>query len=150
MSNASILLLNLGVVFVLTTALWAVSVAIRDTSIVDVFWGSGFVLVTWGELACIASKPIQPRMLILGRITTIWGLRLSAPRLEKSGAWRGIVAIPEMHPRHHGATNFGWVSLITVFLLPRARSCGSFHCRCKSPRQLRQQGDWTRIDDAGV
>ncbi len=41
MSLAAILLLNLTVVLVLMTALWGVSVAISDTSIVDIFWGAG-------------------------------------------------------------------------------------------------------------
>ena len=36
-----------GSLLVLVTALWAVSVAVRDTSIVDIFWGSGFVVVAW-------------------------------------------------------------------------------------------------------
>jgi steroid 5-alpha reductase family enzyme len=29
------------------TALWALSLALRDSSIVDIFWGAGFVLVVW-------------------------------------------------------------------------------------------------------
>lgn len=37
MSLGGILLLNLAVVLGLTTALWGVSVAVRDTSTVDIF-----------------------------------------------------------------------------------------------------------------
>jgi steroid 5-alpha reductase family enzyme len=75
MSNASILLLNLGVVFVLTTALWAVSVALKDTSIVDIFWGSGFVVIAWVTYAVADGAP--PRKLLLAGLTTLWGLRLT-------------------------------------------------------------------------
>ena len=75
MSLTSILLLNLGVVFALTTALWAVSVAMRDSSIVDIFWGSGFVVIAWVKYAAADGSP--DRGLLLTALTTLWGLRLT-------------------------------------------------------------------------
>ena len=45
MSTLEVLGLNIAVVLVLLTGLWGVSVAMKDTSIVDIFWGSGFVVV---------------------------------------------------------------------------------------------------------
>ena len=41
------LLACLGAVLAAMTALWGVSVAVRDASIVDIFWGPAFVLVAW-------------------------------------------------------------------------------------------------------
>jgi len=74
-SLGDILLLNVAVVFVLTTALWGVSVAVRDTSIVDIFWGAGFVVIAWVTFA--ASDGSSGRRLLLAVLTTIWGMRLT-------------------------------------------------------------------------
>ena len=70
-----ILLLNLAVVFGLTTALWGVSVAVHDTSIVDVFWGTGFVVIAWVTFAVTDGS--ADRRLLLAVLTTVWGLRLT-------------------------------------------------------------------------
>ena len=75
MSLGAVLLLNLGAVLALTTALWALSVAVRDTSIVDVFWGAGFVVIAWVTWA--AAGHGTPRALLLAALTTVWGLRLT-------------------------------------------------------------------------
>ncbi len=75
MSDGAVLLLNAGVVLALTTGLWALSVAVRDTSIVDVFWGSGFVVIAWVTYAVADGS--QDRGLLLSVLTTIWGLRLT-------------------------------------------------------------------------
>jgi len=75
MSTAELLGINLAVVLVLLTALWAVSVAVRDTSIVDVFWGSGFVVVAWVTYALADGS--ADRRLLLAVLTTAWGLRLT-------------------------------------------------------------------------
>src|SRR4051794_5569199 len=44
-SLIELLALNLAVTLVLMTLLWIVSVILRDVSIVDVFWGPGFVVL---------------------------------------------------------------------------------------------------------
>ncbi len=75
MSDLAILALNAGVVLALTTALWAVSVAVRDTSIVDIFWGSGFVVIAWVTFAVAGGA--EDRRLLLAVLTTLWGLRLT-------------------------------------------------------------------------
>jgi steroid 5-alpha reductase family enzyme len=74
-SDVAILLLNLAVVFALTTALWACSVAVRDTSIIDVFWGAGFVVIAWVTYAVADGSPA--RSVLLAVLTTAWGLRLT-------------------------------------------------------------------------
>jgi steroid 5-alpha reductase family enzyme len=70
-----ILLTNILVVFALTTALWAVSVKVRDTSIVDIFWGSGFVVIAW--VSYTIGDGSADRRLLLAVLTTVWGLRLT-------------------------------------------------------------------------
>jgi steroid 5-alpha reductase family enzyme len=74
-SLPALLAVDLGVVLLLMTALWAVSVAVRDTSIVDIFWGSGFVVVAWVAFALADGS--RDRGLLLAALTTVWGLRLT-------------------------------------------------------------------------
>lgn len=58
-------------------ALWLVSLRLRDASIVDIFWGLGFVGVAWITLATSAAPEAARAGLVVG-LTTLWGLRLAA------------------------------------------------------------------------
>lgn len=103
-------------VLVAMLALWFVSLARRDASIADVFWGTGFVLVGW--VAWWQNSPVGPRVLLLVGLTTLWGLRLSLHLLKrnlKHGEDRRYAAMRASH-----AGRFWWVSLLTVFLLQGA------------------------------
>jgi len=60
----------------LMTFLWLLSLKLKDASIVDSFWGTGFVLVFW-IATCITPGPVTLRLLLLGTVVTVWGLRLS-------------------------------------------------------------------------
>ena len=65
-------LIILGLIFLL----WLISLALKDSSIVDIFWGTGFVITFWtGTL--LVPGPLTTRLLLLGTIVTVWGLRLS-------------------------------------------------------------------------
>lgn len=52
-------------------AVWAISLVMRDASIVDIAWGSGFVLVAW--VSYWLSDGNSTRSLLLTVLTTIWG-----------------------------------------------------------------------------
>ena len=56
-------------------AVWAISVAVRDASIVDIFWGFGFVVVAWVCLAVTDGHEV--RAALLAAMATTWGLRLA-------------------------------------------------------------------------
>ena len=75
MSTAGLLAVEAGLVLALVTALWVASVALRDTSVVDIFWGSGFVVVAWAGYAL--GEGSSDRRLLLAALVTVWGLRLS-------------------------------------------------------------------------
>lgn len=95
--------------------LWLVSLALRNASIVDPFWGTGFVLVTLLTLATGSGPNIGPRAGLLTILVTLWGFRLSLYLLWRNrghGEDKRYRAMRE----HHG-TRFWWVSLLTVFLL---------------------------------
>jgi steroid 5-alpha reductase family enzyme len=56
--------------------LWLLSLILKDSSIVDIFWGFGFVVSAW-IVYFITSGPIGLRDVLLLALVTIWGLRLS-------------------------------------------------------------------------
>ncbi|MFM8955413.1 MAG: DUF1295 domain-containing protein [Actinomycetota bacterium] len=90
---------------------WAISLVMRDASIVDIAWGSGFVLVAW--VSYWLSDGNSTRSLLLTVLTTIWGLRL-AIYLAKRNLGHGEDFRYQAMRRKHGA-RFAIVSLYTVF-----------------------------------
>ena len=61
------------VILLFMTALWFVSLILKNSSIVDIFWGIGFIIVTWLALA----QGYLPRKQLVATLVTIWGLRLA-------------------------------------------------------------------------
>ena len=54
---------------------WVASLVLRDASIVDVFWGVGFIVVGW---VCFAvGHGAHDRRLLLAVLVTVWGGRLA-------------------------------------------------------------------------
>ena len=60
--------------------LWLISLAARDASIVDIFWGPGFVLVAWAAFLWAGAHDLpdggEARRWLLTALVTVWGLRL--------------------------------------------------------------------------
>ena len=113
MSLATLLLLNLCTVIGVLTALWCLSLRLKDASIVDILWGSGFVLIAWTTF-CLTEQP-TPRALVLAVLTTIWGLRLSGYL-----AWRNMGQAEDFRyaaMRKRFGPGFALVSLFIVFWL---------------------------------
>lgn len=55
--------------------LWLVSVAIKDASIIDIFWGTGFIIIAWTVYAGVESPGALAFTLAV--MTTLWGGRLT-------------------------------------------------------------------------
>ncbi len=64
-----------AVVFGLLTLLWAISVAVKDASLIDIFWGFGFLLV--GAVCLYLADIRTPYLILLAALPIIWGIRLS-------------------------------------------------------------------------
>ena len=63
------------VVFGLLTLLWAISVAVKDASLIDIFWGFGFLTVA---AVCLYLTNVKtPYLTLLAALPIIWGIRLS-------------------------------------------------------------------------
>ncbi len=79
----AVLAVNAGIVAAAMAVLWLVSLALKDASIVDIFWGAGFVVVAWATF--LVADGEQARRVLLVTLTTIWGLRLAGYL-----AWRNL------------------------------------------------------------
>jgi steroid 5-alpha reductase family enzyme len=93
--------------------LWLLSLRLRDSSIVDIFWGLGFVLVVW--VTRLSRPGAEPRAGLVAALTTLWGVRLAGYL-----AWRNIGKGEDrrytaMRDRH--GARWPLLSLFQVFLL---------------------------------
>ena len=102
---------SFAVVLAVMLILWFVASLRRNASIIDIFWGVGFVLIAW--LSLLTSGQRSTIAWVLVAMVTIWGLRLAGYL-----AWRNL-GKPEdyryraMRERH--GRQFVFVSLFTVF-----------------------------------
>ncbi|HWH14265.1 MAG TPA: DUF1295 domain-containing protein [Miltoncostaeaceae bacterium] len=105
--------LAVGVLMFVT---WAVSVRLRDASIVDPVWGLAFAVV--GLCAALAGDGDGARRVLLAALAVVWGLRLFAYlALRRRGAGEDFryAAMRARNPR-----TFARRSLVTVFGLQAA------------------------------
>jgi steroid 5-alpha reductase family enzyme len=106
---ASVTLVAAAGLLLFMVSTWALSLALRDVSIVDAAWGIAFVIVAWVAYA------LGDAGLWLALLVSAWGLRLAGyigwrklrERREDAryGAWR-----------ERWGVRFPIVSLFTVFL----------------------------------
>lgn len=98
----------------LMTFLWILSVYLRNVSIVDLFWGLGFIIVN--AFYFFSSEAINIRQIVLFVMVAIWGLRLSIYL-----AWRNIGKGEDFRYREFrrkfGEYNYWWISYFQTFLL---------------------------------
>jgi len=96
------------------TILWILSIAIKNVSIVDLFWGFGFVVTS--IFYFLKTDGFEPRKIILISLVAIWGLRLSIYL-----AWRNIGKGEDFRykefRRKYGENRYWWVSFFQTFLL---------------------------------
>ena len=83
MSFLNIYLINLALIIGMMTMLWLVSIFLKNVSIVDLFWGIGFVVSATAYF--VLTEEIGVRKVLLLGMVLLWGLRLSIYL-----AWRNI------------------------------------------------------------
>jgi steroid 5-alpha reductase family enzyme len=91
-------------------ALWMLSLALEDSSIVDIFWGLGFVLVAWVVALRVGWSP---RGVLAVALATAWGLRL-AVHLAIRNVGKGEDPRYQAMRRARGSA-WWWQSLFIVF-----------------------------------
>lgn len=107
----AILALNLLAALLFMYSVWLLSLVKKNASLVDVFWGLGFILIAWLTFSKADGYPARQLLLVL--LTSIWGFRLSLHILLRNrgkGEDRRYQAWRDKH-----GESFGWVSLFTIF-----------------------------------
>ena len=105
------------VVFGLLTLLWAVSVAVKDASLIDIFWGFGFLVVA---AVCLYLTDVKtPYLWLLAAMPIIWGTRLTlylAKRNLGHGEDKRYTAMRKRAEKN-GRTEMGWRlrTLISIY-----------------------------------
>lgn len=114
MNFAQISLIGLGLVMGLMLLLWLLSLKLKNSSIVDIFWGSGFVILHWLYF-WLTPQGLPERKLLLGLLVTVWGLRLTIHILQRN--WGKPEDFRYQAWRREAGPSWAWKSLYKVFLL---------------------------------
>ncbi len=94
--------------------LWIISVIIKNVSIVDLFWGFGFVLTN--VYYFISTDGLGLRKVILLILVSIWGLRLTG-YLSWRNIGKGEDYRYKQFRRKYGEKRYWWISFFQTFLL---------------------------------
>lgn len=113
MSIFEVWLAGYGVIFVLVTLLWLVSVAITNASIVDIFWGFGFVVLAWSYF--LLNTNGSERQILVLVLVTVWGLRLTI-HLARRNIGKGEDYRYQNFRKQYGES-YWWKGYFQTFLL---------------------------------
>jgi steroid 5-alpha reductase family enzyme len=102
------------VILGLMTLLWLVSLALKDSSIVDPFWGTGFVVANWLYFA-LTPDGFAGRKWLLSILVTVWGLRLSLYLLWRN--WGQGEDFRYRKWREEAGDTWWWQTYFKVFVL---------------------------------
>jgi steroid 5-alpha reductase family enzyme len=102
------------VILGLMTILWIASLALRNSSIVDIFWGTGFVVANWAYFF-LAPDGSSTRKWLISILVTAWGLRLSLYILWRN--WGRPEDFRYRKWREESGGTWWWKSFFQVFFL---------------------------------
>lgn len=112
---ADLFLNGLGFTIGVLTLLWLFSLAIKDSSIIDIYWGLGYVFIVCFYAWHIGWDNMNTRNWVFLAIVALWGLRLTFylgyRNIGKGEDYRYV----EM--RNEAGKNWWWVSYLRVFVL---------------------------------
>ena len=94
--------------------LWLLSLKLKNSSIVDIFWGTGFVIAAWLYFA-LSPDGLPARKLLIAILVTLWGLRLSLHILMRNAGKPEDFRYQKW--RADNGKKWWWVSFFQVFLL---------------------------------
>lgn len=139
MDLVATLIPNAVAVLAMVTTVWLLSLALKNASIVDVFWGLGFIAIAWLSWR---HSDRGPHATLLAALVTTWGTRLAlyigARNYGKPEDHRYVAFREKYRP-------FWWKSYFIVFLLQ-----GVLMLLVSLPVQLDMNGDVTALDVVGA
>ena len=105
------------IILAFVTLLWIWSIFIKNVSIVDIFWGFGFVVVN--AFYVFMSGELNDRKILILTLVSIWGLRLTF-YLAYRNIGKGEDFRYQEFRRSYGPERYWWFSFFQVFLLQGA------------------------------
>lgn len=109
----SVAFVGLGVVVAAFTVLWGISVRLKDASIVDPFWGPGFLIAAITYLVVDGSFGVRGRVVVA--LVAIWAVRLGYHLLVRNRKEGEDKRYRQMREGRGDA--FWWQSLYSIFWL---------------------------------
>lgn len=110
----AVLFINSGIaILLMMILLWLLSLLLKNSSIVDIFWGIGFIVITW--IAYKYGQGYLPRKQWMTAMVTLWGLRLALHIGLRN--WGKPEDFRYAKWREENGANWWWVSLFKVFFL---------------------------------
>jgi len=114
MTFLNVYLIALLTIIIMMTILWIVSVIIKNVSIVDLFWGFGFVVSS--AVYYLLSDGNSSRKILLMVLVTVWGLRLSMYLTWRNSGKGEDFRYREFRQKY-GENRYWWISFFQTFLL---------------------------------
>ncbi len=114
MTFLQIYLIALLTIISLMSLLWLLSVYLKNVSIVDFFWGLGFIVCA--SVYFYFAKGFETRKLLLLILVSVWGLRLSF-YLGWRNFGKGEDFRYQEFRRTYGEHRYWWISFFQTFLL---------------------------------
>lgn len=108
---------GLGVAAIYVTLVWLLSLALKNASIIDIFWGPGFAVLAIAY-AILSDDGYSGRQTLVIALVCVWSLRLGAHILTRNAGHGEDYRYVKM--REHAGDAFWWRSLVTVFFLQGA------------------------------
>ncbi|MBD45287.1 MAG: hypothetical protein CMC65_08735 [Flavobacteriaceae bacterium] len=105
------------IILVFVTLLWIWSIFIKNVSIVDIFWGLGFVFVN--AFYVFMSGNLNIRKILILILVSIWGLRLTI-YLAARNIGKGEDFRYKKFRKNYGPKRYWWFSFFQTFLLQGA------------------------------
>lgn len=102
------------VIMIMMSILWLISIIIKNASIVDPFWGLGFVLVS--VFYFLSTGNTGPRKIILVLLVALWGFRLSGYLFWRNRN-KGEDFRYSQFRKNYGEKRYWWISFFQVYLL---------------------------------
>jgi len=102
------------IIWVLVTLLWIWSIIIKNVSIIDLFWGLGYVIVN--AFYVFNSGELTDRKILILFLVSLWGLRLFI-YLAYRNIGKGEDFRYQEFRKNYGENRYWWISYFQTFLL---------------------------------
>ncbi|MEO8457110.1 MAG: DUF1295 domain-containing protein [Chloroflexota bacterium] len=117
MSIVPLAAVGLGVALGYVTLAWMLSLALKNASIIDIFWGPGFALLSI-VYALLSDDGYSGRKILVVALVCVWAARLGGHILTRNAGHGEDYRYQKM--RKAAGEAFWWRSLVTVFFLQGA------------------------------